>query len=59
MENFDTIISFRVYEEDKTDLTAVADAWQLEESEVARRALRAGLEVLRKFKMPGTRECRD
>jgi len=52
-KTFDELIAFRAYREDKPDIGDVAKEWQLDESEVARRALRAGLEVLRKFKMPG------
>jgi uncharacterized protein (DUF2267 family) len=55
---FDELIAFRAYREDKQDIGEVAKQWQLDESEVARRALRAGLEVLRKFKLPGLREER-
>ena len=41
---------------DKADLARIAREWQLEEAEIARRALRAGLDVSRKFRMPGIRE---
>jgi len=59
MENanrFDELIAFRALKDDKLDLTEVARQWQLDEAEVARRALRAGLDVLRNFKIPGVRE---
>src|SRR4030095_12436149 len=56
VEVFDELIAFRAFTEDKADLCEVAQQWQLDESEIARRALRAGLEVLRKFKLPGVRE---
>lgn len=57
--NYDELIAFRAYREDKAELSEVAQAWQLDESEIARRALRAGLEVLRKFKIPGVREAQS
>jgi hypothetical protein len=50
-----TLIAFRAHEADKADLARVAERYQLDEAEIARRALRAGLEVLNKFKMPGVR----
>lgn len=53
--NLDELIAFRAYPEDRVDLLRVARDWQLDEAEIARRALRAGLEVLRKFKIPGRR----
>ena len=53
MESFDAQIAFRAYKQDREELARVAKQWQLEEAEVCRRALRTGLEVLRKFKMPG------
>jgi hypothetical protein len=58
LEVFNELIAFRAWKEDREDLAEVAHEWQLDESEIARRALRAGLDVLRKFKMPGTREER-
>jgi hypothetical protein len=58
IEAFDELIAFRAFSEDKNDLIAVARDWQLDEAEIARRALRAGLQVLRKFKVPGCREER-
>ena len=58
LEPFDVLIAFRAFSEDKKDLSAVAKQWQLDESEIARRALRAGLQILKKFKLPGLREER-
>jgi hypothetical protein len=53
MEPFDGTIVFRAYREDRAELTEVAHRWQLEEAEIARRAIRIGLETLRKVKIPG------
>jgi len=39
-KTFDELIAFRAYREDKPDIGDVAKKWQLDESEVARRALR-------------------
>jgi hypothetical protein len=58
LDAFDELIAFRAWKEDRDDLSRVASEWQLDEAEIARRALRAGLDVLRKFKMPGVREER-
>ena len=58
IEVFEELIAFRAFSEDKQDLIEVAQAWQLDESEIARRALRAGLQILRDFKVPGVREER-
>ena len=58
MQNFDSHISFRAYRQDRERLIEVANKWQIEEAEVARRALRAGLEVLHKCEIPGTRKTR-
>ena len=53
MERFDTQFAFRGHKRDREDLAQLAEKWQLEEAEVCRRALRTGLVVLSKFKMPG------
>ena len=55
-KNFDELFSFWLYKEDKVDLVEVARKWQLHEAEIARRALRAGLEVLRSFDPPGVQK---
>jgi len=55
-QNFDELIAFRTYRDDKADLAAVARRWELDEAEIARRALRAGLDVLRNVVVPGTRK---
>ena len=55
-KNFDDLLAFRFYREDRADLAEVARRWQLDEAEIARRALRAGLEVLRTFDPPGLRK---
>jgi hypothetical protein len=59
LEVFDELIAFRAWKEDREDLSRVASAWQLEEAEVARRALRAGLKLLEKIKLPGVRPERN
>lgn len=56
---YEELIAFRAHRDDKANLNEVARHWQLDESEIARRALRAGLDVLRKFKLPGGREKRQ
>jgi len=57
---FDEIITFRALREDKKELVDLARTWQLEESEIARRALRTGLKEIRSQKIFGTRElCKD
>jgi hypothetical protein len=56
MEPFDGTIVFRAYRQDRAELTEVARKWQLEEAEIARRAIRIGLEALRKVRIPGNRE---
>jgi hypothetical protein len=54
-KSFDELIAFRALKQDREDLADVAQRYQLDEAEIARRALRAGLDVLRKFRMPGVR----
>jgi len=55
LQAFPEIVAFRCKTADKADLIQVAQQWELDESEIARRALRAGLEILRGVKLPGTR----
>lgn len=56
---YDEIITFRVLREDKRELVDLARNWQLDESEIARRALRIGLKEIRSEKIFGTREMKD
>ena len=53
---FDETLSFRVLSEDKRELIELARNWQLDESEIARRALRQGLREIRSQKIFGIRE---
>lgn len=55
---FDEIITFRVLRQDKEELVDLARNWQLDESEIARRALRTGLKEIRSQKIFGTREVK-
>jgi hypothetical protein len=55
---FDELIAFRARAADRAEVREIAVRWQLDESEIARRALREGLRVLREYKIPGTREVR-
>jgi hypothetical protein len=50
---YEALIAFRAHSADKAELAEVSRLWQLDESEIARRALRTGLDVLRNFKVPG------
>jgi hypothetical protein len=51
----DILIAFRAFEEDRAELDEVARRWQLNPGEVARRAFREGLAVIKKIELPGTR----
>ena len=53
---YDELIAFRAFNADKADLSRVAGILQLDEAEIARRALRAGLKILERIDLPGRRE---
>ena len=53
---YDELIAFRAFKADKADLSRVAGILQLDEAEIARRALRAGLKILERIDLPGRRE---
>jgi hypothetical protein len=53
---YDELIAFRAFKADKADLSRVASILQLDEAEIARRALRAGLKILERIDLPGRRE---
>lgn len=51
----DVLIAFRAFAADRAELDEVARRWQLNPGEVARRAFREGLAVIKKVDLPGTR----
>jgi hypothetical protein len=57
--HYDDLIAFRALKRDKAELTRIARGLQLDESEIARRALRAGLKILADVRLPGGCEERS
>ena len=51
----DVLIAFRALQVDRAELDEVARRWQLNPGEVARRAFREGMAVIKKIDLPGTR----
>jgi hypothetical protein len=51
----DVLIAFRALEVDRAELDEISRRWQLNPAEVARRAFREGLAIVKKIELPGTR----
>lgn len=55
-KRFETGLNIRLHRADRDELERVSERLGLEESEVARRALRLGLRTLNDITLPGSRE---
>lgn len=53
-KRFETSINVRVQNTDREKLAEVAERLRLEESEIARRALRVGLQFFKNVDLPGS-----